>query len=292
MNNTAAALNDTGFSDNPFEEQEGAFSLESLFKYTFVIAKLLADILIIYCMRKFQILKTWENSLIMHWTIVDLTHLLLYQLYSQILLHNEIIRLVPCIVDSIISTSFLSTLIFGEAMLVAFAVLNSRRPILKNRESIFKKYYAGAVYILCVLECIVEFTVCRFRPFFDNLMFTVNVIICLSVVLNFTLTKIIKCDGHVNQTYYVVYASNITIFFLVPLYVHHYLLIWFRSYESFEKFLEKTMIVAFLILLSNSSVILVLLYQCCRDFRTVVLSIVKKLLMRSEISWCEMQQEV
>lgn len=289
MNNTAVALNDTGFADNPFDEQEGALSLEILLKYTFVIAKLLSDIFIIHCMRKFQILKTWENSLIMHWAIVDLAHLLLYQLYSQLLLPSKILRLVPCIVDSIVSTSFLSTLIFGEAILVAFVVLNSRCSILDNRESLFKKFYIGCIYILCVLECIVEFTVCRF---FENLMFTVNVIICLSVVLNFTLTKIIKCDGHVSQTYYVVYASNITIFSLVPLYIYHYLLIWFRSYESFEYFLEKTIIVAYLILLSNSLVILVLLYQCCRDFRTVVLSIVKKLLMRSEISWCEMQQEV
>lgn len=294
MSNTYVAVNDTQISDDPFDGQQpsGTFDLEIFLKYVLATTKFLADLIIIYSLSKFQILKTWENSLIMHWATVDCIHLLLYLIYINILPHFEIKLLLPCFVDSVISTTFLSTVIFAEAILVGFIIMNSKCPILKNRENIFKKLYVLSIYFLCILECIVEFFTCHYHRWFDNLMFATNAILFFSVVLNFSLKKLIKYDGHVSQTYYAVYVSNTVVFSLVPVFGYHYLRISFRSSESFIKFLEATVFITYLILLSNSLVIFIILHRYCRDFRIVVLSIFKKLLMGSGISWSELQQEI
>lgn len=294
MNNTSHLLVNDTLLDDPYDEREisSNFSLEIFLKYVFTTAKILSDITIIYTTRNFRILKTWENCLIMHWASVDLAHVLIYFFYTIALMHTEIIRLAPCLVNAIVSTTFLSSMIFAEGILVGFVLLNAKCSILKNYESLFKKFYVTSIYIQCFLESIIEYCTCWYKYWFDNLLLTTHVIIAVSFVLNIILKKILKYDGHVIQTYYLLHVSNAAIFSLIPLSLYHYLLRCTTCYEWIRQFFVNTLFLAYLILLSNSVIVLVILYRYCRDFRTVMVLIFRKILMHTGVSWNELQQDV
>lgn len=291
MNNTTDFYNETHLADDPFDEQErsDSYSVENFLRYFLIATKMLADVIIIYSIKKFQILRTWENSLIMHWTILDLL-VIFFLLFFHGIISAEINLLVPCLQNTATLTLFLSPNIFAEAILVGFVVLNSKCSMLKNHENTFKKYYVIAIYMLCVLEGIIGFLTCH--HWFDNLMFTTHAILFASFIINIFLKRFIKYDGHVTQTYYVVYISNISIFSLVPVIIYDYLYRYLRMYKGFAKFLNETIFIPHSLLFSDSIIILFILYRYCREFRTVLVLIFKKVVMRTGVSWSELQQDI
>lgn len=291
MNNTTDFFNDTHLPDDPFDEEDLSepFDFETFIKYTFLTAKIFSDIVIIYSISKFKVLRTWENTLIMHWAIMDVLYITFHLVFVNWL--RSIIHIPGrCFMTTIISSLFMSNIIFAEAIIVGFLILNSKCSIVKNYENSFKKFYLLSVYIVCGLESLVDYLTCE--HWFDILMFVTHTILIASFFINIYLKKCIKYDGHVTQTYYVVYISNIGVFSLVPVFIYHYLLRCFRFHEGFVRFLESTMFISSTLLFSNSIFILYILYKYCREFRTVLVLVFKKVVMRTGVSWTELQQDV
>lgn len=292
MNNTTLFVNSSHLADDPFDEDgpTDTFDVELFFKYCLTLFKVLADIFIIYSTKKFRILKTWENSLVMHWALVDLIFVIFYFVYAFLGMHTELLRIASCLIMSVLKTLCVSTIVFGNAILLGFVLINSKCNVLNSYESAFKKFYIYMIYVFCFLECFVEYFTCRHR--FDNLIFVTHTMVVFSLLTNIFLSKVIKYDGHVNQTYYMLYISNVIVFSLIPTFVYHHLFNFFRSHEGFIRFLESTMFIPFYILISNSVMVLCVLYRHCRDFRTVVMLVFKKLILHSGVSWNELQQDV
>lgn len=287
--------NQTYISDDLFNERQptGTLSdLEIFVRYFVATAKIIADIVMICLLQKFKILRTWENSLVMHWAIMDLCHIISYLIDANNLLPSVIIRSIPCVVESIISTTFLSTVIFAEAILVGFVILNCQCFVLKNHENVFKRYFIFSVFLLCLLEYVLEFLRCHYLSWFDNSLVVIHTILFFSIIINIFLKKIINYDHRVIQTNYILYISNAAIFPVIPILVYHYLLTYCQDYEGFIKFVEATFFIAYLILLSNSLIIVVILYNFCKDFRTLILFVFKKIMVGSEKSKNEIDPKV
>lgn len=288
-------VNDTHISDAMFNERQpiGTLSdLEIFVRYLIAAAKIISDFLIICLFKKIKMLRTWPNSLVMHWVIMDLYYVVFYLIEANNLVPTRIISSAPCIVESVISGSFLTTLIFAVAILIGFVVLNSRYNVLKNHERTFKTYYIPSVYILCLLEYITEFLRCHYQSRFDNLMVVTHTMLLVSIIINIYLKKCVKCDDNNTHAYYILYISNIATFSVLPVLLYHYLLTYCQMYIGFIKFVEATFFIAHLILLSNSIIIVVILYNFYKDFRTIILFVFRKIVRGSEKPWSEIQQEV
>lgn len=296
MNSSTNYTNGTYLEDDPLNQEEHYSTTHlslMLLRYVLFCNKILADILFLYAFRTFEVLRTWENYLIFHWTVVDLIHVFFQLIVVDIILFHSLgVEIIPCLLSSAISSLFVITLIFAFALLLNYFISNFRRPLSATCQSNFQKYYIYVIYVISAISYILDFVSCYYA--FEFLMLSTEIVVYGSAILNIVGSELVVQNENTVKTKYTVYVSNAVICSFIPILVYHYLIRYFYAYEHIIIVISYLRFVILIVLFSNSMIICFILYKFNKDFNTVFIIIFKKLYgyVRKDTPWVNLEEDV